>query len=119
MLLTESWLCDSRIDHKCLNFLAIEKGGEPMHLLLLGLYHRYAREITDLVFCPHVIASSAIEIKLGVFRFMPSCQPHKNKLQQMQNECFFYLSTLFGIFIFKLRPQLMQVTYTPDEQQLF
>ena len=61
---------------------------------------------------PHLMALSAMELKLGVF--LVFCQPPYTKTNAKQMCC-----SVLRMFIFTLRPQKMQVTYAPDKPWLF
>ena len=83
------------------------------HLACRKLYsHRYPRPRVP----PHVMASSALGLKLRVFGFLPITHA-----KHMQNECVHDFPMQCGVLcvsIFTLRPQYMQVTYAPDKPQL-
>ena len=55
--------------------------------ILFGCYvdahvcHRYTREIPDLVYCPHVMVSSAMGLELEVFGFLSTTQAKTNAKQ--------------------------------------
>ena len=44
----------------------------------LSIYHKYSREIPDFIYCPCVMASSAMGLKLGVFGFLPTTHAKTN-----------------------------------------
>ena len=83
---------------------------------------RYTLEITGPVPSlsrqgPRVMALSAMG---SIWGYLDLRQPYTQK--QKQNKCIHNLRALCGIlcvFVFSLRRQYMQVTYAPDEPQLY